>query len=767
MSPRVRLALVALSLFLAAIPLALGKPGLPPNLKADESAYYLMARSLIADGDLLLAPEDTARAFDEFPFGPIQGLIVMSDDGWRTVYYGKPWLYSLLAVPLVAAFGANGMLLLNVLLMLAMVWMGFAHLRRYNPDGVAALFAAGFFVASAAFAYVWWLQPEVLNMAGVAAALFLGLRPAGSPGRGRRDLLFAALSGAALCAPVYNKPVFAALGLAILWGYLRGRRWRELAAWLLGAGLTMGALAGLGAALTGHPSSYLGVVRRSVTLCEPGQVPIGPELEVGEGDPERATGAAAPAAPSNAWSWLFHVPDIPLRELLENLAYFLWGRHTGLLLYLPFAALAVAYFFAWGRRDGTRWVLLGSTAVVALFFVVFVTPNWHGGGGFVGNRYFVTAYPAFLFLVTRISPLGPVLLGYLAGGLLFGPLLLTPFGAVGPEPTLQAHVRNFPYRLFPLELSLRHIPGYERLRSGELTLVGRRDAFLPRGAASFWVRGADSVEVVLLSPRPLGATAFLVDNAVDRNPVELWLEGARRELPPSPEPQRVVLEPPGPQRMRWLRHAEPLFVYRLRVSSPTGRIRPWEQQLPPNACPYFPRDESSRQGFFAGAGITLLGPAARLDQDVFALYWRGVTLPTRVAAGESFAVSARLANRSGSAWPADGAARVGLAYHWRTPAGEPVVWDGERTPLPNEVAPGTAVRVEMTVRAPEAPGTYVLELDPVFEHVAWFSERGVPPLRAEVEVTAGPAAAATPAAATPAAPAPAATAPAATPPPAR
>ena len=27
------------------------------------------------------------------------------------------------------------------------------------------------------------------------------------------------------------------------------------------------------------------------------------------------------------------------------------------------------------------------------------------------------------------------------------------------------------------------------------------------------------------------------------------------------------------------------------------------------------------------------------------------------------------------------------------------------------------------VAAPSAPGTYVLELEPVFENVAWFSER--------------------------------------------
>ena len=61
-------------------------------------------------------------------------------------------------------------------------------------------------------------------------------------------------------------------------------------------------------------------------------------------------------------------------------------------------------------------------------------------------------------------------------GLLIGPLLLSPFGLPVPEPTLQAHTRNFPLRLFPLELSLRNIPGYERIGAGGprgLRMVGR------------------------------------------------------------------------------------------------------------------------------------------------------------------------------------------------------------------------------------------------------------------------------------------------------
>ena len=82
-------------------------------------------------------------------------------------------------------------------------------------------------------------------------------------------------------------------------------------------------------------------------------------------------------------------------------------------------------------------LLLAAVAGIALFFLLQIAWNWQGGGGFVGNRYFVNVYPAFLFLVTRIRPRWTVPAGYAFAGLFLGPLLFTPFGAGGPEPDRQ------------------------------------------------------------------------------------------------------------------------------------------------------------------------------------------------------------------------------------------------------------------------------------------------------------------------------------------
>ena len=66
---------------------------------------------------------------------------------------------------------------------------------------------------------------------------------------------------------------------------------------------------------------------------------------------------------------------------------------------------------------------------------------------------------------------------------------------------------------------------------------------------------------------------------------------------------------------------------------------------------------------------------------------------------------------------------IRLAYHWLDDRDNPIVWDGERTPLP-PLAPGERAIVEARVRAPIPPGRYRFALDLVAEYRAWFSELG-------------------------------------------
>ena len=75
-----------------------------------------------------------------------------------------------------------------------------------------------------------------------------------------------------------------------------------------------------------------------------------------------------------------------------------------------------------------------------------------------------------------------------------------------------------------------------------------------------------------------------------------------------------------------------------------------------------------------------------------------------------------------------------LSYHWLDERGNPIVWDGLRTPLERPVAPGERLDATIAVRAPIPPGTYRLALDLVEEHRFWLAELGNEPWSAEVEV---------------------------------
>jgi hypothetical protein len=70
---------------------------------------------------------------------------------------------------------------------------------------------------------------------------------------------------------------------------------------------------------------------------------------------------------------------------------------------------------------------------------------------------------------------------------------------------------------------------------------------------------------------------------------------------------------------------------------------------------------------------------------------------------------------------------IHVSYHWLDDRGNPIVWDGLRTPAP-ALAPGERTTVPVSVRSPIPPGRYRLAFDLVAENRAWLSELGSPTL---------------------------------------
>jgi hypothetical protein len=109
--------------------------------------------------------------------------------------------------------------------------------------------------------------------------------------------------------------------------------------------------------------------------------------------------------------------------------------------------------------------------------------------------------------------------------------------------------------------------------------------------------------------------------------------------------------------------------------------------------------------------------------------WGAWTL-SEPRAGALGVARAEIENAGSAAWLDD----VRASYHWLDGLGNPIVWDGVRTALPQPVAPGEQVTVELQVRAPIPPGGYRFALDLVAEHRAWFAELGQGGPDGEVEV---------------------------------
>jgi hypothetical protein len=116
-----------------------------------------------------------------------------------------------------------------------------------------------------------------------------------------------------------------------------------------------------------------------------------------------------------------------------------------------------------------------------------------------------------------------------------------------------------------------------------------------------------------------------------------------------------------------------------------------------------------------------------------AVRWLGHALP-ELRAGTRGRARIRLENAGSAAWRSRGESGVQLSYHWLDDRGNPIVWDGPRTPFARPVEPGEAVELALDLRVPQPPGPYRLSFDLVEEHRFWFAEIGSTPLELPVDV---------------------------------
>ncbi|HUO85921.1 MAG TPA: hypothetical protein VM617_00910, partial [Thermoanaerobaculia bacterium] len=489
-----------LALVLLGLAATLYKVHFPPGPVADEAAYTLMAPSLWHDRDLTFDQRDLDRAYRIWDQGP-HGIILFTTDGGETMHFGKPYVYSLAALPFYLVFGPQGFLIFNMALYLAMFATAWWLYHRLQPapevgfeadgavappiagpvagSGYAGLFLAGFFFASASLVYVFWIHPEVFDMACVFFPLAIWAAMRHRPHWGRWEYAGLAVAGLLYAAAFSSKEPLAILALPLGVDLVWSRRWKGLATVVAAGLLGVALLIGLQVKLTGAVSPYRGVQRSSFET----NYPIESEVDVW---------GAYKGTSYGSWSGLG--PEATVRTFFYDLGYYLFGRHTGLLPYFPFALFALALYLL-GPRGRLGHLTLVAVAAYVLFFLLMRPWNYHGGAGFIGNRYFAGIYPLLLFLPQRVDARKLLALPFAAAGLWTASVVAVPVQQIAPEFTLQTHVRSAPFQALPLELTLLsggRIPGYAFTNYGQGTWVLPKQNFFPqeRHPHGVWVRGA-------------------------------------------------------------------------------------------------------------------------------------------------------------------------------------------------------------------------------------------------------------------------------------
>jgi len=502
----------------------------------DAATYHAMAWSLARDGDVRWEARDLERVRGEYPLGP-QGLFLKRASGGLTLdkeggfpwlrrvrsdeerlYYAKAVAYPLVAAPFVRVFGTRGLLLTNALALGAALWLGFGVLRRRGfGAGSSLAVVLVLFLASVAPVYLFWLTPELTGLFLVTAGL-----AAWASGR---PLLAAALFGLGGYVKWPNVLLAAPLGLEpLVAGWLGGGR-RGLARGLVEAlrrgavlGIALAASFSLNVALTGE-LNYQGGERktfygrfpfdeRGTTFDEAGfwmtTDHVGPL--VGGTDQDRVSERTGPArARVEIWE-----------SLAWNLGYFWVGRFGGALPYYGGAVVALLLFLAAGPRSRAGALALVAVVLSMLAYLWIIPDNWYGGGGTVGNRYFLNVLPAFLFVVPLRRERWVVGGGAALAGVFLAGILLSP---VHHSLRPGEHATRAPFRWLPAELTMLNdlsvfTETWRKKRPfgfvGNAARHADADAYNLyfmddgtygkepfAGREGFWLRGGGSAEVVL------------------------------------------------------------------------------------------------------------------------------------------------------------------------------------------------------------------------------------------------------------------------------
>jgi len=491
------------------------------GFKGDEATYYVLAHSLADDFDFSFQQRDLERVWREYP-GP-EGIFlkhgksisiersasfpfvrwVKHEDPQRDtrLYFSKSFIYPLVAAPFVFLFGTNGFLVLHALLLSVDFLAAYLFLHARTRSNWAALpLAAVFLAASIVPVYFVWITPELFNVSLALLVLFFwSYKEVGGGGSDRSDYLAAGLLGVL----TFSKPTHAILLFPLVALPILRRKYRTAMKSTAIFLAVTAAFFAANAAITGE-FNYQGGDRKTFyhttgfpfantweTFDNSGPVRGREDVMVGD--------VLVNAHSANVFA--------------HNIVYFAIGRYAGLVPYFFPGVLAFVLFVVSRKRALWQW-LIAATVVGAVVMHLAIWPfTYNGGGGPIGNRYFLPFYPLFLFMLPPSTGLGAAVTSLIVGAMFTATAVLNPFySSVNPGE----HAKSGPLRILPIDLTLlndlpvaQHVDRMKQPLGGTppvLAYFPDDNAFepeeLPPGSGDrwFWVKGKSRAEVVLRAP---------------------------------------------------------------------------------------------------------------------------------------------------------------------------------------------------------------------------------------------------------------------------
>jgi len=626
-------ATVILGALLLGLALTVKFPVVAFGFQSDEATYYSLGHSIAQDWDMQFQRKDLVRVWKEFPTGP-EGIFLKRgrsvhieatgrppfvrwvkgpDSRSDRLYYGKSFVYPMFAAPFIAVWGTNGFLVLHALLLTACFGAAYAFVRARSSAAAALGYAVVFLFASAAPVYFVWLTPELFNLAFVLLGLFFWaykeVAPAAVPTGTWMDrwarLLRSPWSDVIACAllgvATFSKPLNVLAAAPVLSLALLRRQWWRVAIVSIAFVAATGGLFLVNGLSSGDMNYQGGGPDRSTFY---GRFPFQTADATFD-----STGIVR--ATDGLLTEVIFNSDVLTTVLRHNLLYFVVGRHTGLVPYFFPGMLTLALFLLAGRqrREPFQWLVLFALVLASIGLLIYMPFTYSGGGGPVGNRYFMGYYALFLFLVPAMITVRTAVAAAAVGGLFTAQLIANPFYSSYFPAT---HPKYGLFTRLPIELSLvNDLPVNVTPSRAKQPLAGNPPVlayFLDDNAYNregewFWVRGEARADLILRAParpHPDGAFTSLALTALQ---VEVATGAAAAVVSIDTGAERVRVAP-GAKSGDTVRVAMPEgFPYKAVPGQPLNRVYTISIAASEGFIPLF--DEGVRDNRFLGARIRI------------------------------------------------------------------------------------------------------------------------------------------------------------------